>query len=297
MARALGCALTDILDLSQTLNPFAPDVGPLVAAHLDSLHTYPDPREATRRLACAMGVEPGRLLITNGGSEAISLVRSVVGGGVRSEPEFALHPRATSGPTWRSDPQSPAGHLADDDEHNDVWDEAFYAMATGRWTAGRPGITVGSLTKLFACPGLRLGYVISDDIDRFAALQPRWSVSSLALAVLPDLLERAELPEWSRSIADARTSTVELFQNRGFEASAADAPWVLVEAPGRREQLATHGIVVRDCSSFGMPGTIRVAVTDDAGRRRLADALDAIGDTATDADLDPRPRPTQEGAA
>ncbi len=279
----------DILDLSQTLNPFAPDVGPLVAEHLESLHTYPDPREATRRLACAMRVDPERLLITNGGSEAISLVRSVIGGRVRSEPEFALHPRAASGPTWRSDPQSPTGHLADDDEHNDVWDEAFYAMATGRWTAARPGITVGSLTKLFACPGLRLGYVISDDVDRFASRQPKWSVSSLALAVLPDLLERADLPGWCRSIADARTATVELFRDRGFVASAADAPWVLVEAPGRREQLAAHGIVVRDCSSFGMPGTIRVAVTDGAGRRRLADALDAGPDSKS--------RPTQEGAA
>ncbi|MCE2532210.1 MAG: aminotransferase class I/II-fold pyridoxal phosphate-dependent enzyme, partial [Acidimicrobiia bacterium] len=99
-----------------------------------------------------------------------------------SEPEFGLHPRGDSGSVWRSDPHNPSGHLAGSDETADVWDEAFYPLATGCWTAGRSGIVVGSLTKTFACPGLRLGYLIADDVARFGRRQPHWSVGSLALA-------------------------------------------------------------------------------------------------------------------
>ncbi len=57
-----------------------------------------------------MGVEEGRLLLTNGGAEAIALVAAEIGGRV-DEPEFALYPRG-DGPLWRSNPHSPSGLLA-----------------------------------------------------------------------------------------------------------------------------------------------------------------------------------------
>ena len=157
------------------------------------------------------------------------------------------------GPVWHSDPHNPSGRLAASDETADVWDEAFYPLATGQWTAGRTGVVVGSLTKVFAAPGLRLGYIIADDIERFARHQPQWSVNSLALAVLPELLDLADLPVWSEAIATARKDLTEVLRRFDFAVEAADAPWVLVHAPGLRRRLAPHGVVVRDCSSFGMP--------------------------------------------
>lgn len=266
-----------MLDLSQNLNPFAPDVEALVGRHLDTLRRYPDSRDATVLLAEAMGLEPGRLLLTNGGSEAISLVAREIGGRVAAEPEFALHPRHTSGPVWRSNPHSPSGRLADPEVNVDVWDEAFYPLATGRWSAGRGegAVTVGSLTKTFACPGLRLGYLVSDDVGRFARHQPQWSVSTLALATVPDLLERADLPGWCARIAAARSALTEQLRGRGLLVHAADAPWVLVRHAGLRAALAPRGVLVRDCSSFGMPELTRVAVPDDEGLARLVEALDA----------------------
>ena len=56
-------------------------------------------------------------------------------------------------------------------------------------------------------------------------------------------------------------------------AGAADAPWVLVRAPGLRDRLAVHGVVVRDCASFGWPDHVRIAVPDDRGMARLAEVL------------------------
>ena len=277
MARALGVNPDSLLDLSQNLNPFAPDVAALAAGHLRELRRYPDPAAATRLLAEAMGVDADRMVLTNGAAEAISLVAAESGGQVWSEPEFGLHPRGDSGAVWRSDPHNPSGHLAGSDETADVWDEAFYPLATGRWTAGRSGIVVGSLTKTFACPGLRLGYLIADDVARFGRRQPHWSVGSLALALLADLLDHADPEGWATAIAGARDKLVGVLESRGFAVQAADAPWVLVQAPGLREILASHGVLVRDCTSFGLAGTARVAVPDTAGLERLAAALDNAG--------------------
>jgi histidinol-phosphate/aromatic aminotransferase/cobyric acid decarboxylase-like protein len=284
VARALGLDPADLLDLSQNLNPFAPDVAALVSQHLDTLGHYPDDRDATRLLAGALGVDPGRLLLTNGGSEAITLVTAEYAGRVLAEPEFALHPRGTDGPVWRSNPHSPTGVLAGADVHADVWDEAFHALATGHWSAGRPGLVVGSLTKTFACPGLRLGYVLagdSDEVRRLRRHQSHWSVSALTLAVLPDLLASADLTGWAVRIAAARAELVDLLEAHDLAVSAAAAPWVLVRRPGLREALAPHGVLVRDCASFGLDGVARIAVPhpDALPRlaRALARALDPVG--------------------
>lgn len=245
----------------------------MLARHLDSLRRYPDPTEAAGLLADAIGVDSQRLLLTNGGSEAISLVDREIGGRVWTEPEFGLHPRNPDGPIWRSDPHNPSGRLADPDEAADVWDEAFYPLATGQWTVGRAGVVVGSLTKVFAAPGLRLGYIIADDVGQFARHQPQWSVNSLAVSVLPELLELADLTGWSEAIAAARKELAEMLRRFGLSVETTDAPWVLVRAPGLREFLAPHGVVVRDCASFGMPEYVRVGVPDSDGLARLESAM------------------------
>ena len=273
IARALGIDPQSVLDLSQSPNSFAPDLAPVLARHVEAVRRYPDPADAAALLAEAIGVDSQRLMLTNGGSEAIWLVAQEIGGRVWTEPEFGLHPRNPNGPIWRSDPHNPSGRLADSDEAADVWDEAFYPLATGSWTAGRTGVVVGSLTKVFACPGLRLGYIIADDIERFVRHQPQWSVNSLALAALPELLELADLPGWLEAIATARKELAEMFRRFGFAVEAADAPWVLVRAPGLRERLAPLGVVVRDCFSFGMPEYVRVGIPDPDGLARLESAM------------------------
>ncbi len=40
--------------------------------------------------------------------------------------------------------------------------------------------------------------------------------------------------------------------------------------------LAPHGVVVRDCASFGLPGVTRVAVPSETGLAILARALDSV---------------------
>jgi histidinol-phosphate/aromatic aminotransferase/cobyric acid decarboxylase-like protein len=277
VARALGLDPAAILDLSLSLNPLAPDPLPVVARHVTTVGRYPDAGEATDALAAAIGVHPGHLLLTNGGAEAIALVAAELGG-VVSEPEFGLHPR-WGGPLWRSNPHSPSGLLARPEERVGVWDEAFYPLATGSWTRGDAGVpVVGSLTKLLACPGLRLGYVLAEPelVDSCRERQPAWSVGGPAAAALPELLDRVDLAGWAAGIAALRAELADLLGSHGLAVRPSDANWLLVEAGGLREALAPHGVVVRDCASFGLPGVTRIAVPSAEGLERLDAALAAL---------------------
>jgi histidinol-phosphate/aromatic aminotransferase/cobyric acid decarboxylase-like protein len=284
LAAALGVTPEAVLDLSQSLNPQAPDVRGIVARHLDELGRYPDPTRARDALAEAIGTDRRRLMLTNGGAEAIALVAGHLGCGWVEEPEFSLYRRHLSrldpgAPRLRSNPHSPSGRLAPAGDRAGVWDEAFYQLATGTWTRGdaeRGAYVVGSLTKLWAAPGLRLGYVLAPDDDAAAAVarrQPAWATNGLACAAMPDLLEATDLPAWSAAVARLRAGLVDLLAAHGLRAKSSDANWVLVAAPGLRDALLPHAVAVRDCASFGLPGTVRIAVPDEDGLRRLDQAL------------------------
>ncbi|HEX6393989.1 MAG TPA: aminotransferase class I/II-fold pyridoxal phosphate-dependent enzyme [Acidimicrobiales bacterium] len=284
LAQSLGIPVDDVLDLSASLNPVAPDVRRLLARHLESLSRYPDVTDATNALANAMGVDPGRLVLTNGGAEAIALVAAELQSGWIEDPEFSLYRRhllhvEPNAPRWRSNPNNPSGLLAGWDETAEVWDEAFWQLATGSWTRGdadNGSIVIGSLTKLLACPGLRIGYVIcpSEEVaGKIRSRQPQWPLNGLAASGLPELLETIDLRGWARSVAQLRGDLERLLRDTGFDPRPSDANWLLLEAPGLRDELAQRAILIRDCSSFGMPGVVRIAVPPEGGLERLEVAL------------------------
>ena len=290
LAAALGCEPAEILDLSASLNPEAPDLGALAAGRLESLGRYPDAAAATAAMAAALGTTADRVLLTNGGAEGIALVAGELGRAAVARPaEFSLYARHLAeavdpaedpaAPLMRSNPNNPTGRLAAAADTAAVWDEAFYPLATGVWSrgdvaAGRAAVAIGSLTKVFACPGLRVGYVHADPatIARLAGRQPRWAINGLAAALVPELLARADLPAWAAANIRRRAALATAIP--GVEPSDANFVLVRVEdgAAATRARLARHRVLVRDCTSFGLPGHVRVAVPDEAGLARLVDA-------------------------
>lgn len=283
LAAALGCPVSSVLDLSASLNPLAPDVRPVLRRALDHVGRYPDDTRATAALAEAIGVEPDRLVLTNGGAEAIALVARLRPTGWADECDFSLYRRHLrtldpSGPRWRSDPHNPTGRLAPAGDVAAVRDEAFYLLATGTWTRGDAGATVvGSLTKAWAMPGVRVGYVVAVDDAEAAAireLRPRWAVDGLVCHALPELLALAAPHRWRDGIADLRRQLVGLLADHGLRADPSDAPYVWVpDAAGVRDRLLPHGVLVRHGGSFGSPDAVRIAVPDAGGLERLATAL------------------------
>lgn len=285
VARWLGVDAAAIVDLSASLNPVAPDAAAVVRAAAGSVVRYPDPNRATAVLADALGVSPDLVVLTNGGSEAIALVAAQQPVGWVEHPEFALYERHLrrldpTAPRWRSNPSNPLGRLAPPSAAAGVWDEAFWQLATGTWTRGDADAwRVGSLTKLWGCPGVRIGYAIAPDdraADELRRRQPQWAVSSLATAVVEELTGRSDLPGWATAVRRRRSELVSLLATHGLVAQDTEACWVLVHRPGLRADLLPHGVLVRDCASFGLHGTHRIAVPDDRGAERLDAALRAL---------------------
>jgi histidinol-phosphate/aromatic aminotransferase/cobyric acid decarboxylase-like protein len=283
LANALGVPPEAVLDLSMSLNPFAPDVPALVAEHAAAVTRYPDPAAATDALAAAFDVEPDRVLLTNGGAEAIALVAQAFPTGAVGALDFSLYARHLrvldpAGPCWRSNPNNPTGRLAAPHATAAVWDEAFYPLAAGAWTRADAAITLGSLTKVFACPGLRAGYVVTPaaaTATRLRAAQPQWAVNALACAIVPELLDAADLPAWTAAIGRQRDRVVALLRSRGLEPEPSDANFVLVrKAPGLRQHCARRAVLLRDTASFGIAEGVRIAIPDDVGVERLTAALE-----------------------
>jgi histidinol-phosphate/aromatic aminotransferase/cobyric acid decarboxylase-like protein len=292
IAASLGRPVDELLDLSASLNPLAPDARPVLRAALDRVDRYPDDTRATAALAEAIGVDPARLVLTNGGAEAIALVARHRPVGWADECDFSLYRRHLarldpSGPRWQSDPHNPTGRLAAADDVADVRDEAFYLLATGTWTRGDHDTTVlGSLTKAWAIPGIRLGYALARDeaeAEAIRSLRPRWSVNGLVCAALPTLLELADPVAWRDGIAALRSQLRDVLVRHGYGPEPSDAPYVWVpRAAGLRDRLLPEGVVVRHGGTFGHPDAVRIAVPDADGLERLDRAL-----CATDHRSDP----------
>jgi histidinol-phosphate aminotransferase len=155
-------------------------------------------------------------------------------------------------------------------------DEAYRSFVESPWSStdlvdtGRV-ICLRSLTKEFAIPALRLGYMIAhrDIVKSAAALQPEWSVSGVALVGGLAALGCDDWVERGRIVAEsAKVFLTTALDNAGFEVVAGAAGFILVEvgdAATVRTRLLRRGIAVRDCTSFGLPSYIRV------GMRQLAD--------------------------
>ncbi|MEM7287192.1 MAG: aminotransferase class I/II-fold pyridoxal phosphate-dependent enzyme [Actinomycetota bacterium] len=283
LAASLGIDPTDVLDLSASLNPAAPRIDDLVAAAGDAIGRYPDDSRATDAVAEMVGVASNRLILTNGAAEAIALVAAAAPVGWVQEPEFSLYRRhladiRAGAPRWRSNPNNPTGLLAPGDAEAGVWDEAFHVLATGRWSRGDVDAwRIGSLTKAFACPGLRIGYVVlpaTEDRERFERSVPRWTVNGIAASALPGMVERADPVQWQRQVVELRGRLVDVLAGHGLVADPSDANYVVVRGCGDlRARLAARAVLVRDTASFGFDG-VRIAVPDEAGIDRLETALE-----------------------
>lgn len=146
-------------------------------------------------------------------------------------------------------------------------------------------LRVRSLTKEFACPGLRIGLCVGEPelLARIDGARPTWHTSSPALAALSAsasaLAQSFVRTSWLRMRAD-REATRVLLEARGLRPLPSESSYQLVplavEARELRLGLLRQGVSLRDCSSFGLPRHVRVAALPAAARERLGRALDAI---------------------
>ncbi|MGV9743772.1 cobyrinate a,c-diamide synthase [Rhodococcus zopfii] len=171
-----------------------------------------------------------------------------------------------------------------------VVDEAFMDAVPDEpeTLSGRsvPGlVVVRSLTKTWAIPGIRAGYVVGDAavLADLAVHQPPWSVSTPAAAAMIACASpqaTAEATALALEIAaDREVLTTELAALGIPVAGTPAGPFVLVRvAGGTREKLRGTGFAVRRGDTFPGLGDdwVRVAVRDQQTTAALLDAWRSI---------------------
>jgi len=165
-----------------------------------------------------------------------------------------------------------------------VLDQSFLSLSE-RFSDVRtrlPGnvICVRSMTKDHAIPGIRVGYLVAAPsiVVRVEDWRPAWTTSSLAQAAAIAACRATDFVDRSREklLAD-RSKLAELLRRLGLDPVPSATGFLIVRTGGgpllRNRLLANHRILVRDCSSFGLPDYIRLAARPEVERERLAGAL------------------------
>ncbi|MCH8297100.1 MAG: histidinol-phosphate aminotransferase family protein [Chloroflexi bacterium] len=172
-----------------------------------------------------------------------------------------------------------------------VVDEAYLSFVENPWDSlgllDRANvILVRSMTKDYAQTALRLGYALAseDVVSRLRDYQPDWSVNGLAQKAGISALEDAGyLPRARDAVFRAKKYLSTELTALGLEVPRSEANFILVkvgDAPKWRSLLLSKGMVVRDCTSFGLPEYIRVGIRSMADCQRLAAAIAAVAPAA-----------------
>lgn len=142
-------------------------------------------------------------------------------------------------------------------------------------------IIIRAFTKIFAIPGVRLGYLICGNpglYSRIGRQLPEWNVSCFAQAAGTACAGQADFIEKTVDFVRKEREFLREGLNRlGFEVFPSEANFLLVyQSNSLYERLLEKGFLIRDCSNFkGLSqGYYRIAVK---GRRENALLLDAIG--------------------
>ncbi len=135
-------------------------------------------------------------------------------------------------------------------------------------------------TKMFAMPGIRLGYGICTDTQLMEQLrgtvQP-WSVSAVAQrAGIACTKERDFVQKTVEETAKERVWLLEQFEKIGITQAKGEANYIFFKSRPRLHGFGImHGVMLRDCSNFeGLSeGYYRAAVRSREENEKLADVL------------------------
>jgi len=158
-----------------------------------------------------------------------------------------------------------------------VLDEAYISFVDSHWSslnlalhsslrAERNNLLVlRSMTKDYALAGLRLGYGVAREeiIVTLRRICPPWNVNALAQkASVVAIKEEGYLKRCQIELREAKKYLIAELSRLGLPPLPSEANFFLVkvgDASRFRHELLKRKMLVRDCSSFGLPQYIRVA--------------------------------------
>ena len=271
-----------------------------LGTRMQVIRSYPEPSAASLELMIAheSGISPDEVLVTSGAVDAIYLIAQayrdlgtchVIQPTFREYEDacrvFGFQEREDGALCWLCNPNNPTGTalavkdvLALAGKHQMlIVDQSYedYTMAPllqATDVVKRDNmILLHSMTKRYAVPGLRLGYVTAPAavIARLREQYRPWAVNALSLEAGKWLVERGKtaIPDLSSYLAETQRLRYLINGIEGIEALDTQTNFFLCTihqstAAQLKEYLALeHGILIRDASNFtGLtPHHLRIA--------------------------------------
>lgn len=269
-----------------------------LSGHLNVIHSYPEPdaNSLSVLLAERNGVKNDHVLVTNGATEAIYLIaqafagmRSLIITPTFSEYEDAcrINKHQLSYATtlaeignevdliWLCNPNNPTGSAYDKNfldnyisEHPSVLfiiDQSYEAFTDRKFTftveeniSHENVIVLHSLTKSYAIPGLRLGYITAREelIKKITAYRQPWSVNALAITAGKYLLGQNAYMELSTYLLETRRFMHALKNIEGLTVLPTNTHFFLCKLSEKKASdlkdflIDKYGILIRDASNF-----------------------------------------------
>lgn len=283
-------------------------------SRLDVIRSYPEPSAASleQMIACDCGISADEVLVTSGAVDAIYLIAQAYRQagtchvvqptfreyedacrvfGYREQPDGAL--------CWLCNPNNPTGDvMAVQDvltlagRHRLlIVDQSYedYTMApllSPGMAVGREGIILlHSMTKRYAVPGLRLGYITAPAriINRLREQYRPWAINALSQEAGKWLVEQGKtaIPDLGAYLDETARLRSMLNEMDGIHALETHTNFFLctidtATASELKEYLAReHGILIRDASNFtGLtPHHFRIATQSPSENDALVAAI------------------------
>jgi len=157
--------------------------------------------------------------------------------------------------------------------------ESFSAVELVSPASDVPFLVLRSLTKDFALAGVRLGYAVASPkvLEHVLPHLPSWSVNGFAQAAgIAAITDRQHLATTLHELATQRDAFFSALAAYGLRIVPSRTHFCLIDvgdARSIRQQLLLKNLLVRDCTSFGLPSAIRVATRQRSEWQHLVHVL------------------------
>jgi histidinol-phosphate aminotransferase len=169
-----------------------------------------------------------------------------------------------------------------------VLDEAYIAFTENAWASvdliNRGNLVIlRSMTKDYALAGLRLGYGIASEsiVSVLKRVCPPWNVNAFAQKAGTLVLNTdSHLKGCYNKIRKAKNFLIKELERLGLSPLPSQTNFFIFRvgnATAFREALLKRGILVRDCTSFGLPEYIRLAPRSFSECQKLIQAIKDMG--------------------
>ena len=144
-------------------------------------------------------------------------------------------------------------------------------------------VVIKAFTKLYAMPGLRLGYALSSNttlLERMRDMGQPWPVSCLAQeAGIAAVRETAYVQSVRSLIQVQRRRMIGELRTLGLRVIPGEANYLLFQGKtGLKQELQKEGILIRCCADYiGLDKTwYRIAIRTESENTRLLAALKKV---------------------